>query len=99
MSELGREVYTRIGTMGEHLAKLGGRLDGAVARLQRDRSARSSGASSRRRAKLADHGAGGTKEIAPLEPVDRATQAPQAPELVESTEDVLELQQRTLEVA
>ena len=30
VSELGREVYTRIGTMGEHLAKLGGRLDGAV---------------------------------------------------------------------
>ncbi len=98
VSELGREVYSRIGTMGEHLAKLGGRLDGAVTAYNE-----TIGSLERRvlpaTRKLADHGAGGTKEIAPLDPVDRATQAPQAPELVESAEDVLELQQRTLEVA
>ncbi len=97
VSELGREVYQRIGTMGEHLAKLGGKLDGAVSAYNE-----TIGSLERRvlpaTRKLADHGAGGTKEIAPLEPLDRATQAPQAPELVESTEDVLELQ-RTLEVA
>jgi DNA recombination protein RmuC len=98
VSELGREVYTRIATMGEHLAKLGGKLDGAVTAYNE-----TIGSLERRvlpaTRKLADHGAGGTKEIEPLEPLDRATQAPQAPELVESSEDVLELQQRTLEVA
>ena len=99
VSELGREVYQRIATMGEHLAKLGGKLDGAVSAYNE-----TIGSLERRvlpaTRKLADHGAGGTKEIEPLEPLDRATQAPQAPELVESSEDetVLELQ-RTLEVA
>jgi len=33
--------------------------------------------------KLAEHGAGGAKELGAPEPVDRATQRPQAPELTE----------------
>jgi hypothetical protein len=34
--------------------------------------------------RLAEHGAGGAKEMAALDPVDRTTQRPQAAELTES---------------
>jgi DNA recombination protein RmuC len=89
VSALGREVYTRISTMGDHFVKLGQRLDGAVVAYNE-----TVGSLERRvypaARRLADHGAGGPKEIAPLEPLDRAAQMPQAPELVES-ESVAEL--------
>jgi DNA recombination protein RmuC len=96
VSELGREVYQRVATMGEHVFKLGQKLDGAVAAHNE-----MIGSLERRvlpaARKLADHGAGGTKEIAALEPIDRVAQTPQAPELTESPE--LEAAETLREVA
>ena len=96
VSELGREVYTRIATMGEHLSKLGGKLEGAVSAYNETiRSLESRVLPATR--KLADHGAGGAKEIPVFEPIDRAAQTPQAPELTESPE--LDAAERLREVA
>jgi len=82
VSKLGRAVYQRLGTMGEHITKLGSRLDGAVGAYNE-----MIGSLDRRvypaARKLAEHGAGGAKELGTPEPVDRATQRPQAPELTE----------------
>ena len=82
VSELGRELYGRLATMGEHVATLGRRLDGAVSAYNQ-----TVGSLERRvlpaARRLADHGAGGSKEIAPLDAVDRSAQLPQAPELVD----------------
>jgi DNA recombination protein RmuC len=102
VSELGREVYTRIATMGEHLSKLGGKLEGAVSAYNETiRSLESRVLPATR--KLADHGAGGAKEIPVFEPIDRAAQTPQAPELTESPEpeaaETLHEVQRTLDAA
>jgi len=96
VSELGREVYTRIATMGEHLSKLGGKLEGAVSAYNETiRSLESRVLPATR--KLADHGAGGAKEIPVFEPIDRAAQTPQAPELTGSPE--LEAAETLREVA
>jgi DNA recombination protein RmuC len=83
VSTLGREVYQRLATMGEHITKLGSRLDGAVGAYNE-----MVGSLDRRvfpaARKLAEHGAGGAKEMGALDPVDRTTQRPQAPELDEA---------------
>jgi DNA recombination protein RmuC len=90
VSELGRELHTRIATVGEHVVTLGRRLDSAVAAYNQ-----TVGSLERRvlpaARRLADHGAGGTKDLDVLEPVDRAAQLPQAPELTEPGESVAEL--------
>jgi DNA recombination protein RmuC len=82
ISELGREVYSRLSTLGDHLARLGRKLDGAVNDYNQ-----TIGSLERRvlpaARRLAEHGAGGPDELEPMEPVDRTTQKPQAPELVE----------------
>jgi DNA recombination protein RmuC len=81
VSELGRDVYTRLSTLGDHLARLGRKLDGAVSDYNQ-----TIGSLERRvlpaARRLADHGAGGPNELPALEPVDRSVQAAQAPELV-----------------
>jgi DNA recombination protein RmuC len=85
VSELGRELYARLATVGEHVGALGRRLDSAVAAYNA-----TIGSLERRvlpaARRLADHGAGGPKEIAALDPVDRVAQRPQAPELTEAGE-------------
>ena len=86
VSDLGRELYTRLGTLAEHVSTLGRRLDGAVAAYN------SAVGSLERRVlpaarRLADHGAAGPKEIEVLESVDRAAQLPQAPELVAARDE------------
>lgn len=86
VSELGRELYGRIATLGEHVLTLGRRLDGAV------QSYNQAVGSLERRVlpaarRLADHGAGTAKEIAPLVPVEKVSQAPQAPELTSGEGD------------
>jgi len=92
VSALGRDVYQRLATMGEHFAKLGQRLEGAVGAYNE-----TVGSLERRvlpaARRLADHGAGGSKEIAIVEPVDRAPQLPQAPELAAEPGEVAELPQ------
>jgi DNA recombination protein RmuC len=85
VSELGRDLYARLATVGEHVGALGRRLDSAVAAYNA-----TVGSLERRvlpaARRLADHGAGGPKEIAALDPVDRVAQRLQAPELTEPSE-------------
>jgi DNA recombination protein RmuC len=91
ISELGRELHTRIASVAEHVQKLGRRLGGAVDAYNATVGSLETRVlvSARR---FADHGVvGPDKEIAPLEPVDRVPRAPQAPELTAvSEEDVVE---------
>ena len=93
ISELGRELHGRIGSVAGHLARLGKRLGGAVeAYNDAIGSMESRVLVSARR--FADHGVvGPDREIAPLEPVDRAPRSPQAPELTavaSEDDDVIE---------
>jgi len=93
ISELGRELHSRIGSVAGHLARLGKRLGGAVeAYNDAIGSMESRVLVSARR--FADHGVvGPDREIAPLEPVDRAPRSPQAPELTavaSGDDDVIE---------
>ncbi len=85
VSALGRELYARLATVGEHVTTLGRRLDGAVGAYNQ-----TVGSLERRvlpaARRLAEHGAGAPKEIAPLDAVDRSAQLPQAPELVTPVE-------------
>jgi DNA recombination protein RmuC len=80
ISELGRELHTRLSTMSDHFAKLGRSLDGAV------RSYNEAMGSLERRVlvtarRFKDHGAVASEELAELTPVDRTPQLAQAPEL------------------
>ena len=81
ISELGRELHTRIASVADHVQRLGKRLGGAVDAYNATVGSLETRVlvSARR---FADHGVvGHDKEIAPLEPVDRVPRAPQAPEL------------------
>ncbi len=87
--ELGRDLHTRVGTVAEHVQRLGKRLGGAVeAYNQAVGSLETRVLVSARR--FADHGVvGHDKQIAPLEPVDVVPRTPQAPELT-AVRDVVE---------
>jgi DNA recombination protein RmuC len=91
ISELGRELHTRIASVADHVQKLGKRLGGAVDAYNATVGSLETRVlvSARR---FTEHGVvGHDKEIAPLEPVDRVPRAPQAPELTAvSEEDVVE---------
>src|SRR4051794_37944241 len=81
ISELGRELHTRLSTMSEHFAKLGRSLDGAV------RSYNETMGSFERRVlvtapRFKAHGAAPSGELAELTPIERTPQQPQAPELI-----------------
>jgi DNA recombination protein RmuC len=80
ISELGRELHTRLSTMSDHFAKLGRSLDGAV------RSYNETMGSLERRVlvtarRFKEHGAVPSGELAELTPIERTAQQPQAPEL------------------
>ena len=81
ISELGRELHTRIGTVAEHVQRLGKRLGGAVdAYNQAVGSLETRVLVSARR--FADHGVvGQDKQIAPIDPIDVVPRSPQATEL------------------
>jgi DNA recombination protein RmuC len=91
ISELGRELHTRIASVADHVQKLGKRLGGAVDAYNATVGSLETRVlvSARR---FTEHGVvGHDKDIAPLEPVDRVPRAPQAPELTAvSEEDVVE---------
>jgi DNA recombination protein RmuC len=91
ISELGRELHTRIASVADHVQKLGKRLGSAVDAYNATVGSLETRVlvSARR---FAEHGVvGHDKEIPPLEPVDRVPRAPQAPELAAvSEEDVVE---------
>jgi DNA recombination protein RmuC len=99
ISELGRELHTRIGSVAEHVQRLGKRLGGAVdAYNAAVGSLETRVLVSARR--FADHGVvGHDREIAPLEPVDRVPRAPQAPELTADSDDEVVEAPRTLGAA
>jgi DNA recombination protein RmuC len=80
ISDLGRELHTRLSTMSDHFAKLGRSLDGAV------KSYNETLGSLERRVlvtarRFKEHGAVPSGELAELMPIERTPQQPQAPEL------------------
>ena len=80
ISELGRELYERLGTMTEHLVTLGKRLDGSVQAYNQ-----TVGSFERRvlvsARKFPEHGVTAAKELPDVAPLDKATQPPQTLEL------------------
>jgi DNA recombination protein RmuC len=80
VSELGRELYERLGVMTDHLATLGKRLDGAVAAYNQ-----SVGSLERRvlpqARRFVDHGVTVTRELPGPSPIERTAQPPQTAEL------------------
>lgn len=86
VSALGRELYMRLATLGEHVTTLGKRLDGAVSAYNQ-----TVGSLERRvlpaARRFSDLGAGGPREIPTLDPVDKSSQLPQALELTRGDGD------------
>jgi DNA recombination protein RmuC len=80
ISDLGRELYDRLGTMAGHFTMLGKRLDSAVQAYNN-----TVGSLERRvlvtARRFRDQGAAPTGEIVQLTAIERATQEPVAPEL------------------
>ena len=80
ISELGRELYERLGTMTEHFVTLGKRLDGSVQAYNQ-----TVGSFERRvlvsARKFPEHGVTAQKELPDVAPLDKSTQPPQTLEL------------------
>jgi DNA recombination protein RmuC len=80
ISELGRELYERLGTMTEHLVTLGKRLDGSVQAYNQ-----TVGSFERRvlvsARKFPEHGVTASKDLPEALPVEKSTQPPQTLEL------------------
>jgi len=85
ISELGRELYERLGTMTEHLVTLGKRLDGSVQAYNQ-----TVGSFERRvlvsARKFPEHGVTASKDLPEALPVEKSTQPPQTLELPVRTE-------------
>jgi len=85
ISELGRELYERLGTMTEHLVTLGRRLDGSVQAYNQ-----TVGSFERRvlvsARKFPEHGVTASKDLPEALPVEKSTQQPQTLELPVRTE-------------
>ena len=85
ISELGRELYERLGTMTEHLVMLGKRLDGSVQAYNQ-----TVGSFERRvlvsARKFPEHGVTASKDLPEALPVEKSTQQPQTLELPVRTE-------------
>lgn len=85
ISELGRELYERLGTMTEHLVTLGKRLDGSVQAYNQ-----TVGSFERRvlvsARKFPEHGVTASKDLPEVLPVEKSTQPPQTLELPVRTE-------------
>lgn len=90
ISDLGRELHSRLGSVAGHVQKLGRQLGSAVdAYNAAVGSLETRVLVSARR--FTDHGVvGEDKQIAPLEPIDRVPRAPQAPELAPVEDEVVE---------
>jgi len=80
ISELGRELYERVGTMTEHLVTLGKRLDGSVQAYNQ-----TVGSFERRvlvsARKFPEHGVTASKDLPEVGPIEKSTQPPQTLEL------------------
>ena len=99
ISELGRELHSRLGTVAGHVNALGKRLGGAVdAYNSAVGSLETRVLVSARR--FTEHSVvGEDKQIQMLEPVDRVPRAPQAPELAAVDDDEVVEAPRTLGAA
>jgi DNA recombination protein RmuC len=80
ISELGRELYERLGTMAEHFVTLGKRLDGSVQAYNQ-----TVGSFERRvlvsARKFSDHGVSTAKALPDVMAIEKSTQPPQTLEL------------------
>lgn len=80
VSQLGKELHGRLATLGDHFARLGQRLDGAVSAYNQ-----TVGSLERRvlpaARRFSELGADGGREIPALGPIEKSAQAPQAFEL------------------
>jgi DNA recombination protein RmuC len=85
ISELGRDLHSRLATMGTHFAKLGRSLDSAV-KAYNDTAASLESRVLVGARRFKDLGATATGEIAEMQPLERSVRPVTAPELVESTE-------------
>src|SRR3954463_9155201 len=86
ISELGRELYERLGTMADHFVTLGKRLDGSVQAYNQ-----AVGSFERRvlvsARKFSDHGVTTPKALPDVVAIEKATQPPQTLELPVRTAD------------
>jgi len=89
ISDLGRELYKRLSTMGAHMSKLGRTLDGAVKSYNETVGSLERQVLPQAR-RFEQHGITGV-EPPELAPIDRQTRAPSAPELVGDTPTPLEI--------
>lgn len=87
VSELGRDLYQRLGTLAGHVARLGRSLDGAVGAYND-----AVGSLERRvlvtARQFPELGVSGDAELPAPEPIERTTRAPQAPELADGPRPV-----------
>jgi DNA recombination protein RmuC len=86
ISELGRDLHTRLATMGSHFAKLGRSLESAV-KAYNDTSASLESRVLVGARRFKELGATSTGEIEELSPVERSVRPVTAPELVEGTDE------------
>ena len=89
ISDLGRELYKRLSTMGAHMSKLGRTLDGAVKSYNETVGSLERQVLPQAR-RFEQHGITGV-EPPELAPIDRQTRALSAPELVGDTPTPLEI--------
>jgi DNA recombination protein RmuC len=82
VSQLGGELYQRLGTLAGHFVTLGKRLDGAVGAYNEAVGSLETRVLVTAR-RFASHGISASDEIPALEPLERSTRALQSPELVD----------------
>jgi DNA recombination protein RmuC len=85
ISELGRELYTRLATMTDHFAKVGSRLDGAVRSYNEAIGSLETRVLPSAR-KFKEHGISPAAELSPLNVVERSPRPVTAPELLPPAE-------------
>jgi DNA recombination protein RmuC len=85
ISELGRELYTRLATMTDHFAKVGSRLDSAVRSYNEAIGSLETRVLPSAR-KFKEHGIAPAAELSPLNVVERSPRPVTAPELLPPAE-------------
>jgi DNA recombination protein RmuC len=99
ISELGRELHARLGTVAGHVNALGKRLGGAVDAYNSAVGSLETRVLVSARRFTEQSVVGEDKQIQVLEPVDRVPRAPQAPELTAVNDDEVVEAPRTLGAA